>query len=201
MGKVFSSREIIKMLKQDGWNLTAVEGDHHQFKHPTKPGKVYRPAPREGPLRQDPGQHLPPSRMEVRRLPMAVYVALLEHEPGRSYGVWFPDFLGCIAAGDTAEEAMRLAQSGLRFHIKGMLADGDALPPPTSVEVIAAMPESAGQIPFLVDVPTEQSKPVRLNISLDERLVKDIDSFAASRGLTRSGFLATAAREMMEAGS
>jgi len=28
------------MLKDDGWELVAVVGDHHQFKHPTKPGKV-----------------------------------------------------------------------------------------------------------------------------------------------------------------
>ena len=40
MGKVFSSREIIKRLKADGWYLDTVEGDHHQFKHPTKSGKV-----------------------------------------------------------------------------------------------------------------------------------------------------------------
>jgi len=33
-------REIIKMLKADGWNLAYTKGDHRQFKHPTKKGKV-----------------------------------------------------------------------------------------------------------------------------------------------------------------
>jgi predicted RNA binding protein YcfA (HicA-like mRNA interferase family) len=33
-------REIIKMLKDDGWYLAYVKGDHRQFKHPTKKGKV-----------------------------------------------------------------------------------------------------------------------------------------------------------------
>lgn len=40
MGKVYSSREIIKMLKEDGWQEANVVGSHHQFKHPSKPGRV-----------------------------------------------------------------------------------------------------------------------------------------------------------------
>ena len=38
--KAYSSREIIKILKDDGWYLHEVHGDHHQFKHPNKKGKV-----------------------------------------------------------------------------------------------------------------------------------------------------------------
>lgn len=34
------SRTIIKLLKKDGWVLVNVEGSHHQFCHPEKPGKV-----------------------------------------------------------------------------------------------------------------------------------------------------------------
>jgi len=35
-----TSREIIKRLKDDGWFLFHTKGDHHQFKHSKKPGKV-----------------------------------------------------------------------------------------------------------------------------------------------------------------
>jgi len=35
-----NSAELIKRLKADGWYLAATKGSHHQFKHPTKPGKV-----------------------------------------------------------------------------------------------------------------------------------------------------------------
>lgn len=38
--KSYSSREILKMLVEDGWYEVKCVGDHHQFKHPTKPGKV-----------------------------------------------------------------------------------------------------------------------------------------------------------------
>lgn len=35
-----SSREIIEQIKADGWCLANTVGSHHQFKHPTKPGRV-----------------------------------------------------------------------------------------------------------------------------------------------------------------
>jgi len=33
------------MLEEDGWGLKAIKGDHHQFVHPQKPGKVTVPHP------------------------------------------------------------------------------------------------------------------------------------------------------------
>ncbi|NLL36105.1 MAG: type II toxin-antitoxin system HicA family toxin [Fretibacterium sp.] len=38
--KTYSSSELIKILEADGWQIHKVEGSHHQFKHPTKKGKV-----------------------------------------------------------------------------------------------------------------------------------------------------------------
>ena len=38
--KSYSSREILKLLKKDGWREIACVGDHHQFKHPVKKGGV-----------------------------------------------------------------------------------------------------------------------------------------------------------------
>ena len=38
--KSYSSREVIQILVADGWYEVACVGDHHQLKHPTKPGKV-----------------------------------------------------------------------------------------------------------------------------------------------------------------
>ena len=45
--KSFSSRELIEMLEADGWYLVRTVGDHHHFKHPTKPGKVTIPHPKK----------------------------------------------------------------------------------------------------------------------------------------------------------
>ena len=38
--KSYSSREVLKILKKDGWYEIMCVGSHHQFKHPTKEGKV-----------------------------------------------------------------------------------------------------------------------------------------------------------------
>lgn len=38
--KSLSSREVIKILETDGWYEVNVVGSHHQFKHPTKKGRV-----------------------------------------------------------------------------------------------------------------------------------------------------------------
>ena len=38
--KAYSSREVIKALIEDGWDEVNTVGRHHQFKHPTKKGRV-----------------------------------------------------------------------------------------------------------------------------------------------------------------
>ena len=38
--KSYSSRDVLRMLLADGWFEVKCVGDHHQFKHPTKPGRV-----------------------------------------------------------------------------------------------------------------------------------------------------------------
>jgi len=38
--KSYSSREVIRILEQDGWYEIICERSHHQFKHPTKKGKT-----------------------------------------------------------------------------------------------------------------------------------------------------------------
>ena len=41
------SRDIIRELEADGWRFVGATGSHHDFKHPTKPGKVTLPHPRK----------------------------------------------------------------------------------------------------------------------------------------------------------
>ena len=33
-------RDLLCIIKADGWKLAAQKGSHRQFKHPTKPGRV-----------------------------------------------------------------------------------------------------------------------------------------------------------------
>ena len=52
-----------------------------------------------------------------------------------------------------------------------------------------------GAVLFAVPLLADAGRTVRINISLDKALVDRIDAAAAARGLTRSAFLAQAARE------
>lgn len=38
--KSYSSREVLQILKEDGWYEVNVVGSHHQYKHPIKKGRV-----------------------------------------------------------------------------------------------------------------------------------------------------------------
>jgi predicted RNA binding protein YcfA (HicA-like mRNA interferase family) len=42
-----NSTALIKKIRADGWSLVHTVGSHHQFKHPTKPGKVTVPHPKK----------------------------------------------------------------------------------------------------------------------------------------------------------
>ncbi len=45
--KSYSSRELIKLLKADGWYEVACDGSHHQYKHPVKKGRLTIPHPKK----------------------------------------------------------------------------------------------------------------------------------------------------------
>ena len=40
------SKEVIEMIEAVGWYEVAVKGSHHQYKHPTIPGRVTVPHPK-----------------------------------------------------------------------------------------------------------------------------------------------------------
>ena len=45
--KSYSSREIIKIIQDDGWKLHSIEGSHHHFVHDSKKGIVTVPHPKK----------------------------------------------------------------------------------------------------------------------------------------------------------
>ena len=69
---------------------------------------------------------------------MTGYIALVQKDPGTSYGVSFPDVPGCISAGDTLDEALANAAQALAGHLALMRADGDPIPRPRGPSAIEA---------------------------------------------------------------
>lgn len=125
---------------------------------------------------------------------MSNYIGLIHKHAESDYGVSFPDFPGVVTAGETLDEARTMAEEALAFHVDGMIEDGDAIPDPSSLELIMAEPENRDGVAILVTLRSQSPKSVRINITLPEDVLHTIDSFAEANGMSRSGFLARAAR-------
>lgn len=117
------------------------------------------------------------------------YPALIDKDAESDFGVSFPDFPGCVSAGETLEESLMGAQEALSGHVALMIAEGDALPKPTSLEAVAAEKEPSTVAITLVPV-VIPGRARRVNVTLDEALLEEIDQISDNR----SGFLAEAAR-------
>ena len=129
---------------------------------------------------------------------MARYPAWL-HRPvdaGDELVVSFPDLPGCIATGETEDEALTQAEAALTLHLEGFTQDGLAPPPPQALGAhLSTAPMQAALL--LITARPPKAPAVRVNITVDKNLLVDIDAAAADSGHTRSGFLAEAARRMM----
>jgi predicted RNase H-like HicB family nuclease len=128
---------------------------------------------------------------------MQYFHAVVHKDEGSSYGVHFPDLPGCFSAADDLEDIVPNAVEALTLWFE----DAETMVQPSPIETIrvqAAADLAEGA--FLVMVPWigRNAKPARVNISLDQAMLDAIDSAAAMRRLTRSAFLAQAARNEIE---
>jgi predicted RNase H-like HicB family nuclease len=126
------------------------------------------------------------------------YIGLIHKEASSDYGVSFPDFPGVITAGKDLDDARAMAEEALALHIDGLLEDGEAVPEASSLEEVMSDPENKDGVAILVAVKTDAAKCVRVNVTLPEDVLAQIDKFAKERGLSRSGFLAQAAKKAIE---
>lgn len=130
---------------------------------------------------------------------MSHYVGVLEGE-GDVWSVWLPDLMGCVGAGPTPDAAVKDVTSALSLVATMMVADGEELPRArTRAELLddkwVAEAVRNGDVLMGIPLIIERGRPARANISLDAGLLESIDAAAKARGLTRSAFLASAARE------
>ena len=127
------------------------------------------------------------------------YAVVIDGEPG-AFGLWVPDMPGCTSMGETVDSLLLNAQEALRMWAEDAAADGEPLPAPRSFVEVAKDPDVAaalkkGAALAIVPLLIESGRPVKANLSLDAWLLAAIDEAAAARGLTRSAFLSSAARE------
>jgi predicted RNase H-like HicB family nuclease len=59
------------------------------------------------------------------------YAVIIE-KGENSFGAYVPDLPGCVAVGDTPEEAEQLIREAIQLHIEGLREDGLPVPEPTT---------------------------------------------------------------------
>lgn len=60
------------------------------------------------------------------------YVVIVE-QGDTSFGAYVPDLPGCVAVGETRNEAMHLIREAIEMHIENLRQNGELVPPPHSV--------------------------------------------------------------------
>jgi predicted RNase H-like HicB family nuclease len=130
---------------------------------------------------------------------MRYYIGIIHKDENSDFGISFPDFPGCVSAGSTLDETLSMGREALAGHISVMADDGEAIPEPSTMDAVVADPENRDGTPVLIPAPQHSAKAVRVNITLPDADLAQIDSYAEGHGYTRSGFLLSAAKRAMEA--
>ncbi len=132
---------------------------------------------------------------------MVQYFAIVEKDDDSAFGVTFPDIEGCFSAADKLEDVLPNALEALSLY-----AEDAKLPKASSLETLRRRKNVreallAGGFLLAVPVIENEARIVRANITMEAGLLRAIDEAASSRKLTRSAFLAQAARRIIESRS
>lgn len=123
------------------------------------------------------------------------YFTAIVHQDGNSaYGLTFPDLPGCFAAADSWDDVSAAATEALDLWF-----EDQANVAPASLDAIrqrADVAEALAAGAVLMPVPYIPADTAleRVNVSMERGLLRAIDETAKARKMTRSAFLASAAR-------
>jgi predicted RNase H-like HicB family nuclease len=117
-----------------------------------------------------------------------------------AYGIVVPDLPGCTSGGATISDTVSNAIIAVRDWIIDARADGEDIPAPRDMNAVRADSEVAlalrdGAAFIMIPTLVDSGRPAKANLSLDSGLLEAIDEAAVVSGLTRSSFIASAARE------
>ncbi len=125
---------------------------------------------------------------------MRYYTAIVHQDGDSAFGLTFPDLPGCFAAADSWDDIPAAATEALDLWFEDM-PDVN----PASLDAIRRRDDVAAEMVqggVLLPVPyiPADTTVERVNVTLERGLLRAIDETAKGRGMTRSAFLASAAR-------
>lgn len=130
---------------------------------------------------------------------MKHFIALVHKDEDSAFGVSFPDLPSVFSAADGEGDLIANAIEALRLW-----GEDEPMPSPSSYEDVTAREDVRTELAkgaFLVRIPLieDDARVVRANVTFEKGMLDAIDAAARERGLTRSAFLASAARKAIEA--
>lgn len=127
------------------------------------------------------------------------YPIFIHKDPDSDYGVTIPDLPGCYSAGSSLEEAIQNAKEAIECHLEGLFLDAEDIPLQKSIEKHFDDPDLRGAVVAVVEIDLSKvgGRSKRIDITLPERLLRQIERYTKTHGLNRSAFLADAAMNYM----
>ena len=134
---------------------------------------------------------------KMRKHPRS-YIGILDGS-GDVWGVRIPDIDGCVGGGSTPEEAIADATQALRDVLGHKQSSGAPFPLASSIESLLQQEKpDKSESTVIIPVVLDAGRSVRANLTMDAGLLEAIDTAAIRAGITRSAFIASAAREKLE---
>jgi len=112
-------------------------------------------------------------------------------DDNHAHGVSIPDFSGCFSAADDWNALPDAVQEAIEVYCDGEAGD---IPRPSSIEGLLNNPDYTGGVWLMIDIDMSKlsGKVVRINITLPESTLAQIDREAKKAGMSRSGFMVEA---------
>ncbi len=131
-------------------------------------------------------------------MPVTVYPALITGDQAQGYRADLVDFQGVSIVESSSADLLRVSRERLLEALTALEAAGRDWPSATPVEALSERLRTERAILMLVDIQVEET-PVRVNISIGDRLLRQLDEAAEAQNMTRSGFIAAAVRQRLGA--
>ena len=129
-------------------------------------------------------------------MPVTVYPALVTGDQARGYHADFVDFPGVALTEANSADLLRVCREQLLSALTALEAAGRDWPAATPVEALNERLQASRAVLLLVDIQVEET-PVRVNISIGDRLLRQLDEAAEAQNMTRSGYIAAAVRQRL----
>lgn len=127
-------------------------------------------------------------------------VAIEWGDENTATGIVIPDIEGAITAGDSVEEALKMAIEVVCIKLEELRDAGEAIPFPSDINILKQRPEFSGWGWGIIeiDVAPYLGKTEKINVTLPGSVINQIDNYVSTHGLrSRSAFLANAALEKL----